>query len=50
MSNNNSDTIGRPSSLEEQVDTTNTSRERLGSGGSGNFDDEWDAAAEEGTG
>ena len=49
MSNNNSDTIGRPSSLEEQVDTTNTSRERLGSGGSGNFDDEWDAAAEEGT-
>ena len=47
MSNNGSD-IGRPSSLEEQVDTTNTSRERLGSGGSGNFDSEWDAAAEEG--
>ena len=44
MSNNGSD-IGRPSSLEEQVDTTNTS---FGSGGSGNFDSEWDAAAEEG--
>jgi len=49
MSSNDSDNgNGRRSSLEEQVDTTSTSRERLGSGGSGNFDSEWDAAAKEG--